>query len=38
MVTPRQPITVTPGLMAVLAEVPAAFGGPIRLPENGSRT
>jgi outer membrane receptor protein involved in Fe transport len=33
VVNPR-PITVSPFIMAALAQVPAQFGGPIRLPEN----
>jgi outer membrane receptor protein involved in Fe transport len=34
--TPAQPITLSPILMGILANIPAQFGGPIRLPEKAA--
>jgi outer membrane receptor protein involved in Fe transport len=34
--TPAQPITLSPVLMGILAQIPPQFGGPIRLPERAA--
>ena len=34
--TPAQPITLSPVLMGILAQIPPQFGGPIRLPEKAA--